>query len=406
MSLTFSETRIYTKDEWDVVVSKYKLVNPPKSQVIMPPNDDGYTNIMIYCNNESWSNFVANIKSSPVTPIDITLANYQGTVITRYPNTRTSNNGGNLPFDNSNVELFSEMSIDYSKSTEEEQIVLIVPSLKGYSKVDYENRSRLFLADIEAMVELKSTDEGFTEAVRAKLGKVHLITSAFFEDCPLDTYFGKVTISESRGVKREIQLFIENTMGRIISSETRGYSKMVTFNPTSEISLVSNLVDTKSTKIIARSAGRVHFSGTLDEEGYFVTVGQNLKSLEGIDIGLPLIASGDNKKLLNSLIDLVRLTSNLPETKELKKEFMKREVDWVINWVMNVKPYYDIEDVSGETFQIINYMVEKTYPILTSYFSSSSTPSTPVHTDRTADIRAIGSSCYGGGPMGRMLSCL
>lgn len=405
MSLTFSETKIFTKQDWDIVVSKYKLVNPPKSQVIMPPSETEYSNMMIYCNQEAWSHFVSNIKSAPVRPFNISLANYLGNVITRYPHSRTSNYGGNLPFDNSNVELFSEMSIDFSKPSDEEQVIMIVPFLKGYSKVDEENRPRLFIADLEAMVKLKSTDEGFTEAVRSKFGKVHLITSSFFEDCSLDTYFGKVTIAEGRGVKREIQVFIENTMGRIISSETSGYSKMISFNPSAQISLVSNLTGVKTTKITARSGGRLHFSGISNEEGYVVVVGQNLKKLEGTEIGLPLISSGINKKLLNNLINLARITSNLPEDIEQKKELMKREIDWVINWVMNIYPFYNMEVIEEESFKVINSLIENLYPTLTTYFSSSSSPSTPVMSGEPKYKKGVGNSCYGAPMlMGRMSS--
>lgn len=378
MSLTFSDTKIFKKNDWDLVVSKYKLVNSPKSHVVMPPSDTTYNNVKVYCDRDSWSYFICNIKTAPVQPFDITLLNYIGNVITRYPKYRTVNQAGNLTFDEPTVGLFSEMNIDFEKSSSEEQIILIVPFLKGYSKVTAENRYRLFITDLEAMVKMKCSDEGFFDAIRSKLGKIHLITTSYFSDCPLDTYFGKVSISDGRHPNIEIQKFIENSMGRIISSETTGFSKMVSFNSSADIKWVSNLTNERTTKIIARSGGRLHFSGMNNEEGYFIAIGQNLEILEGSEIGLPFITTGENKIIVKKLIDLVRIISNLPEDIEQKKELMKREMDWVIDWIMNITPYKDTSDIKEEPIQVINYLLQKTYPLLTTFFSNSECATPPL----------------------------
>ncbi|ADO67184.1 hypothetical protein crov151 [Cafeteria roenbergensis virus] len=413
MSLTFSETKIYSKNGWDLVVSKYNLVNTHKTQVIMPPTFVNQNNITVYCNHDTWEDFISNIKTAPIQPFDINLANYQGNIITRYPKTRTSNLAGTLPFDDPNVELFSEMKIDSSKHPDN-QTVLIVPFLKGYSKVDSDNRCRLFIADLEALVQMKHTEQNFLDAVRSKLGHVHLITSTFFTNCPLTTYFGKVTMSNCLGVEREINKFIENLMGRVISSETHAYSNMVPLNSTAKVYLVGNQTENKNkkTKIVARSKGRLHFSGVSDEEGYVVIIGQNISSLNGNEINKPFITCTENKKLINKLLELVKIVNNLPTDMEHKKTFMKHEIDWVINCLLGIVPFKDESQITGpifrddlvggidvniEVIKIINKLLKYSYLSFKEYVTLP--PSTPALTPMMQSHngyrrQTLGELCY------------
>ena len=91
MSLSFSDTKIYSKDDWNIVFSKYNIVNQERTQVILPPINNNYTNLKIYCDYKSWKIFTDIMNTTPIQPINITLLNYQNNIITRYPKSRTTN---------------------------------------------------------------------------------------------------------------------------------------------------------------------------------------------------------------------------------------------------------------------------------------------------------------------------
>ena len=363
MSLEIINPRIYTKNDYNLISCNYKIINPIKKQIIMKPIHTFYTNLKIYLDKPSYDIFCSNMISAPVQPFNISLANFQNNIISKLLPNRISNKSGTVPFEDVDPGLFSLMNIDYSKSVEDEQIVIIVPKLSGYESVTKENRNRLFLADLESLVDLEFTHPEFQSKVKSKLSKIHLITSNFFEDCDLTTYFGKVTIQQS--YITAIQKFIEDILGRTVSSEKMVISKIIKCNPEAEIVSISNYG--YKTIITTRSNARIHFSSNQDEEGQLIIIAQHLDNIEGIDINLPLITTSKNKILINNLLDYVRVTSNLPEDENIIKNFLKKEIDIVVNYIINKSPLLKEDDIDNNELKIINYLLKTYYNIFTKY---------------------------------------
>jgi hypothetical protein len=79
--------------------------------------------------------------------------------------------------------------------------------------------------------------------------------------------------------------------------------------------------------------------------------------------------------MLDNLLHLANITTNLPDDDSLKREFMKKEIDWVLDWVMGKSPIIEFEE-QDELFEIINNLTGSYYSVLVDYFgkSASSTP--------------------------------
>lgn len=366
MSIEISNPRIYEKNDYNLIACSYKIINPIKKSVIMKPIDTFYSNLKIYLNEHSYNYFCKKMLNSPVQQFPIHFANFQNNIICKLTKDRLYNKPGNVPFENIEVDLFSQINIDFSNTIENEQIILIIPSLPAYELVSFENRERLFLADLEQIANTTQDDPEFKNKVKNKLSKIHLITTEFFNSCNIEEYFGNVTSNNS--ISLSINLFIENILGKIITSEKSILSKIIHCNPEANILDISNY--NYKTKITSRSNGRIHFSSNSDEEGELIIIAQHLNKINDLDITLPIIPSSQKKMLMNNLLDYIRITSNLPTEKNIIKIFLKKEVDYVIKYMLNETPVLDDDKIDNNQSKIINYLLKSYYDIFYNFLNN------------------------------------
>lgn len=363
MAINFSDIKKFSKNHWDVVIGKYDINIPAKNIVVMNPIIDYTETMKIFSDITTYKYLIKELQTAPVLKTNIEIYNYHNNIITKLKKSRISNKPGNVPFEDLRINLFSEMDLNF-----DEEIFLFVPRLSGYEKVSIENRARVFLADMESLIDSKSSDEDFSLKLKNKLSKITLITSEFFDSCPLEEYFNNVY--KFKHIMDGVNYFVENYFGRIISSGSTSFNKIIQCNVGSIINCIG-IEENKKTKIISRSEGRIQFSGEENESGYFVFVGQNINTIGEYDTNFPLIVIDEFKSLLTNLAALIRIISNLSDDDKIKRSILKKEYDFVIDYLMNKFPYKEDDTQLNKKFKIVNNLIKTYYPRFVNYLSEN-----------------------------------
>jgi len=361
MSFEFTDIKKYSKDDIDVCIANYKLVNPTKKSIILPPETSSeYTNLIIFTTKESYQYLLKSISTAPVQKFNITIADLSGNILCKYLHNRKSNRSGNIPYSNSSVELFSDINLEPFSDIENQQAIMFINELSGYNKVIHNNRNRLAITDKEYI----------SETNIEKFKHIKLFTSLFFNNCSstLNSMFSSIEYNKLYSANIFIDEFIENILGRIITKDVLPLNKMIYLNTD------SNVIDICSSKISVftpRRSGRIHFNGSHENEsGIIIIIGTNLLVIDDIEISFPYITDSTNKTVLNNCLELVNIIQKIPTDISSRKIFLQNNIKWIIKWLMNEKPYYDSDDIENNIIQIINNITCKYFNKLCEYFNS------------------------------------
>jgi hypothetical protein len=361
MSLEFTDIKKYSKDDIDVCIANYKLVNPTKKTIILPPETPAeYTNLIIFTTKDSYNYLLKSISTTPVQKFNITIADLNGNVLCKYLHNRKSNRSGNIPYSDSSIELFSDINLEPFSDIENQQAVMFINELSGYKKIIHSNKNRLAIIDKQHIS--KTNIEKFKH--------IKLFTFSFFNSCSstLNSLFSSVEFNEFHSNNIFIDEFIENILGRIITKDILPLNKMIHLNTD------SNIIDIHYNNISVftpRRSGRIHFNGSHENEsGSIVIIGTNLLVIDDIEISFPYITDSINKTILNNCLELVNIIKKIPTDISSRKIFLQNNIKWIIKWLMNEKPYYDTDDIENNIIQIINNITCKYYNELCEYFKS------------------------------------
>ena len=361
MSLEFTNIKKYSKDDIDVCIANYKLVNPTKKSIILPPETPAeYNNLIIFTTKDSYNLLLKSISTAPVQKFNITIADLNGNILCKYLHNRKTNRSGNIPYSDSSIELFSDINLEPFSDIENQQAIMFINELSGYNKIIDKHKNRLAITD----------KEHISETNIEKFKHIKLFTSAYFNNCSstLESLFSSVEYTDSYSTHIIIDEFIENILGRIITKDIQPLNKMIYLNSDSDI---IDIQSNNNSIFTARRSGRIHFNGSYENEsGNIVIIGTNLLVIDDNEISFPFIPSSSNRKLLNNCIELINIIQKIPTDISSKELFLKSNTLWIIKWLMNEKPYYKKDDIKDDIIIIINSLTAKYYNKLCNYFKS------------------------------------
>lgn len=365
ISSLITNPKVYSNGEYQTIIGKLNISNPKVEDLTMKPSEN--IKVMnIFTDKDGYRIFIENFINSPVLPIQVNIFNLEGEIICRFPPSRTSNRPGTVPYRGS-CNLFSAMKLTPSFGDEDYNYIFI-SSLYGYRQVLKENRPRLFKADIEKFIGTSTKDPDYEKYINDKCKPFHIITSNVFENVPLENFFGSVIKEEI--YSKEIERFVQHFFGRIISSHSNQFSKMINFNEDADFSITNTT--NKKVQVCIRTRGRLHITTDLtgDTNCSIIIIGKNITQVEGCEINIPLIVSDDKKKVLKDVTNIVRITTNLPKEHSIMRSLMDTDIffrELVFNYACGITIIP--EEQFDEEFTILVSIMERFYNIFTSKLS-------------------------------------